>query len=371
MLRSCDFRSGKMDVSLVQEWVNVISDWLQPYTGDGIWKNDVDDAFDNSGDHIIVQYINGSLYLLDPGTLCTTGGAEQKLFLTWRCQALWSILNATVAQDHTGCNIPDFEFVFSVDDLPRYRSQSTTLNHKPMPGFGAIGCWQKGFLSFPMFGSHAAWDIREVDKHIEEWMDQNPRPFSERQAKVVFRGGSRACSFAPELDTLLDWEESAFTSASPPPCGRDLLKKISHKHPSKIDFGDDHISMRAQEDQYKYTITVEGRGGWTDRLFRLMFHDVGLMIQEHPCPEWYEYMFKPFQHYIPVSNNFDNVIGRLGWAEHHPKIVEKIIKEKKTQAKRVLSQKGITTFSAVLWTMYSSLLKYDVERREGALEWKY
>ena len=82
-------------------------------------------------------------------------------------------------------------------------------------------------------------------------------------------------------------------------------------------------------------------------------------------------MFKPFQHYIPVSNNLENIIGRLGWAEHHPKTVEEIIKKKKMQAKRVLSQKGITTFSAILWTMYSSLLKCDVQRREGALEWKY
>ena len=199
-------------------------------------------------------------------------------------------------------------------------------------------------------------------------MNQNPRRFSERRAKVVFRGASRTCSFAPELDMLLDWEESAFTSAPPPPCGRDLLKQISYEHPSKIDFGDDHMDMRAQEDQYKYTITVEGHGGWTDRLFRLMFHDVGLMIQEHPCALSALYMFKPFQHYIPVSNNLENIIGRLGWAEHHPKIVKEIIKAKTMQAKRVLSQKGITTFSAILWTMYSSLLKYDVQWREGALD---
>jgi hypothetical protein len=79
--------------------------------------------------------------------------------------------------------------------------------------------------------------------------------------------------------------------------------------------------MVEQEDTYKYVISAEGNGGSADRLFELMLYDVGLIVQEHPCKEWYEEMFFSLQHYIPVANDFSNLLGRIQWAEHHPHAV--------------------------------------------------
>lgn len=54
------------------------------------------------------------------------------------------------------------------------------------------------------------------------------------------------------------------------------------------------MTMEAQENMFKYIVSVEGNGGWADRLSHLMFYDVGVIVQEHPCKEWYEEMFYCF-----------------------------------------------------------------------------
>ena len=125
--------------------------------------------------------------------------------------------------------------------------------------------------------------------------------------------------------------------------------------------------MVEQEDLYKYIVSAEGHGGWADRLYELLLYDVGLIVQEHPCKEWYEEMFFPFQHYIPVANDFSNLLGRIQWAERHPHAVQDMIRSRLVQAKHVLSRKGITTFSAVMWTAYAELQRYPIGRRDGAV----
>jgi hypothetical protein len=95
-------------------------------------------------------------------------------------------------------------------------------------------------------------------------------------------------------------------------------------------------------------------------------------VQEHPCKEWYEESFnssfnREFQHYIPVANDFSNLLGRIAWAEHHPRAVEDMLRTRIRRARHVLSKKGIVTFSTVLWTVYADLQKYPIVKREGAV----
>jgi hypothetical protein len=221
-----------------------------------------------------------------------------------------------------------------------------------------------------MFGSHGRWDIRNLDMKVEQWLKRSSRPLKERIPKVVFRGGyDRTCSFPPDRNNMLDWLKKDFDSQLiGNVCGRQLLMQYAQSYPNLIDYQLKFLSMDQQRDDFKYTITVEGHGGWADRLFEQMFYDMGLFVQEHPCPEWYEYMFKPFQHYIPVANDFSNILGRIDWAEHHPLIVQKMIEDRRALAQRVLSEKGLLTFSLVLWVNYCRLLTYDVLPREGLLD---
>jgi hypothetical protein len=368
--------SSHLDPELLGSWIEIVQDWLLPFYPN-ITSADIDDTFlQDPGKKVILQHIQGEFYILDPMTLCSKAEYGQG-FMINRCFAIYSILNETALWMNG--SLPDFEFVYDFEDFPNYRSNNNTMDHKSMPGFGSVRCWQKGFMSFPMFGSHEHWDIKSIDDKIARIFNHSPPPFAERKSAAVFRGGLRGCSFPPENNEMLDWhveqawhKDQAEHFYKGAPCGRLKLQVIGEEHPELIDFrntndGSGRISMKEQESLFKYIISVEGFGGWADRLSELLFYDVALVVQEHPCKEWYEEMFFPFQHFIPVSNNFDNLLGRIQWAEHHPRAVEDMIQSKIIQAKRVLSRRGIITFSSVLWTLYGDLQRYPISRRNDTV----
>jgi hypothetical protein len=336
-----------------------------------ITSEDIEDTILlDPGRKVIFQH-KGNFYVLDPGKECSAP-SPGKEFLKDRCFAIYSILADTISEmDDT---LPGFEFVYEFEDFPLYRANNHTMKHKPMPGFGAVRCWQKGFMSFPMFGSHARWDIKSIDAKIAGITGRRPTPFDDRKGAAVFRGGGmRTCSFPPEQNGMLVWQLPGFNNYyKGAPCGRHKLEVIGLERPDLVDFGDTErgagrLSMTEQEDLFKYIISAEGHGGWADRLYELLLYDVGLIVQEHPCKEWNEEMFFPFQHYIPVANDFSNLLGRIQWAERHPHAVQDMIRSRLVQAKHVLSRKGITTFSAVMWTLYAELQRYPIGRRDGAV----
>lgn len=352
---------------IVDGWNRVLHDWLLPFSS-GITSRDIDETFSQAlGDLVVIQHIKGSFYVVDPTAQCSSPQAGQT-FKIDRCFAIYSILKDT-ASEMRG-SLPDFEFVYDFSDLPAW---NTSRDEKPMPGFGSVRCWEKGFMSFPMFGSHGRWDIRDVDDNIAQILNQNPRPFFERKNSAVFRGGLRGCSFPPEHNDMQQWQWHEFNKFyKGAPCGRHKLQIIGRDHPDLVDFvntdnSSAKLSMERQEDMFKYIISAEGHGGWADRLFELMFYDVGVIVQEHPCKEWFEDMFFPFQHYIPVSNDFSNVLGRISWAERHPNQIENMIRSKINRAKRILSRRGIITFSTLMWTRYAEIQQYPIIRRNGTV----
>lgn len=214
---------------------------------------------------------------------------------------------------------------------------------------------------------------KDVDRRIAGILGRQPESFAERKGTAVFRGGIRTCSFPPEHNAMLDWHFVEFNEFyKGAPCGRRQLELIGQDRPDVVDFKDTDstnckLSMAEQENLFKYIISAEGHGGWADRLYELLLYDVGLIVQQHPCKEWYEEMFFPWQHFIPVANNFSNLLGRIEWAEHHPHAVEDMARSRIARAKHVLSKEGIITFSTVLWTLYADLQMYPIVRREGSV----
>jgi len=361
------------DLNIFEGWGTVINDWLLPFNS-SITSQDIHDTFMQArGWPVIFQHIRGNFHVFDPNGHCSGygGGKHWAAFALRRCFAIYSILKET-ATDMRG-SLPDFEFVYDLGDLPLWGSTNAAPNHRSMPGFGAIRCWEKGFMSFPMFGSHEHWDIRDIDEENARILNRTPRPFAHRRSAAVFRGESKGCSFPPEHSDMLNWHSHEFGNFyKGAPCGRHKLQVISQERPDLVNFAfteaeKPNMSLEQQENSFKYIVSIEGNGGWADRLSQLMFHNVGVIVQEHPCKEWYEEMFRPFQHYIPVSNDLSNLLGRISWAEHHPEQVENMIRAKIARAKKVLSKQGIVTFSNVLWTRYAVLQRYPITLRNGTV----
>jgi len=225
----------RLDAHLLDEgWSKVVQDWLLPFHPE-ITSADIDDSLRlDPGRKVVFQHIKGDLFISDPNSYCLSPSPD-KSFIKDRCFAIYSILRETALA--ASGRLPDFEFVYDFEDFPAYRSSSNTRTHKSMPGFGAVRCWQKGFMSFPMFASHGKWDIKDVDAKIAGILGRRPKPFAERNSTAVFRGGIRTCSFPPEHNSMRDWETQEFNEFyKGAPCGRLTLDLIGREHPDLVDF---------------------------------------------------------------------------------------------------------------------------------------
>lgn len=187
--------------------------------------------------------------MLDPGKDCSAG--TQPISRLRRSFSAYSIFKDTAMA--MGGNLPNFEFVYELGEPP-WESINATLNHKPMPGFGAIRCWSKGFMSSPTYGSHGHWDIRDIGCKIALILNRRSVPFNQRLSAAVFRGGNRSCSFPPEHNDMQNWRIHDFRSFyRGAPCGRHKVQVISQLCPDMVDFADTEngwprLSMEKQAD---------------------------------------------------------------------------------------------------------------------------
>jgi hypothetical protein len=87
-----DFTTSKLDAGLMEEWVQIIGDWLTPFE-DGISREDIERIWSDPGWSVRFQHINGTLYRHDPGRLCEKGGGISGYdFNRDRCSAATQIL---------------------------------------------------------------------------------------------------------------------------------------------------------------------------------------------------------------------------------------------------------------------------------------
>jgi len=356
-------------------WESIIDDHLIPWTKLKISKQLIDDTYHYTGSNIIYQHINGELFIIDKNNYCycnisvfahDTTTFQRHLIL---CRAVESILDKLVKSG----NLPNFELVISLDDIPMWYSRSnisgifdieTRQNSIFYPGFGAIRCWSKGGLSFPIYGYIYGWDIHTSENYLN--FSKNVK-FDDKASKVTFRGSmNRGCSF--EKNALIDFTykslEFNWTKTN---CGRRLFQsKFGSKYPKYIDFGYDYLSLHKQNDMFKYILSIEGYGGWSDRLSSLYFTNMLVFDQEHPCEQWFEPLVIPYKHYIPVHHDFRNLPNLVIWAESHPNLVKQILKNGNDFAQQYLRQQGILLYAHTLLKKYSKLLNYKITRRSGS-----
>lgn len=355
--------------SVTEEWSTILKDHFLPFNSTGITKTMIDDLFLGGGSHVLFQYINQTLRIVDPTgyCLCNKTNYTDKIrfpFHLPRCQIVASLISESLKSKPKTIDF-DFELVWSVDDLPTWTTApSSSLNWHAKPGFGSIRCPNKGGFSFPFFGSHHAFDLKALDLFSEHSFHLD------RKGVAIFRGSiERGCSF--ERDTVTDFNGHIVFSMQnrSGKCGRPLLYDLAKKRPDRLDYQIERekwISLDEQERLYKYVISVEGYGGWTDRLFSLIRRSMIVFDQEHPCDQWFEPMLKPFLHYIPISHDFRNLVGRVDWANQHPNAVKSIQREARKFAKRYLSSQGVLDYISAILQEYQRLIIYKPMIRKNS-----
>ena len=213
--------------------------------------------------------------------------------------------------------------VISLDDIPMWIIHKQDIENNQstfFPGFGAVRCWNKPSFAIPFIGTNNHFDINDVLKDIH--VGKTVIPLHKRKNKLIFRGTHKGCSY--EKDTIINFNyDKAFTTHSfTTLCGRNLLMNISQQYPNHIDYTHSYISMIEQEEKFKYGLSIEGFGGWADRLYYLLFSNMITFNQNHPCDQWFEPLLHPYEHFIPVHHDFRDIIGKILWANQHPHTIE-------------------------------------------------
>ncbi|KAL1512338.1 hypothetical protein AB1Y20_005600 [Prymnesium parvum] len=115
------------------------------------------------------------------------------------------------------------------------------------------------------------------------------------------------------------------------------------------------LSFAEQVSRFKYTINVEGHGGWADRLYKLLLSPQLVLMQDVPARLWYEAPLRPWVHYVPVDSALSNLSEAVWWAREHDEQAQRMVKESNRLMQRWLTPAAIFRYEEELLLGYAQL----------------
>ncbi len=325
--------------------------------------------------------------------------------------------------------VPNFELAYCVGDCTEADDQPTfvhvqsdhSLHDRYTPPAN---------LPFPWFdraGSMDDWN-RTISDIVSARRDH---PWDARQSKAVFRGDTRSCSGAgeepdtrhpapdePAISVHLKYTPNA--DSLQPLCGRDRLQWITDTCSSARHLFDvsvrgyrarstydrfahwwsrqfrtasvqpDSLSMRDQDQSFKYIVYAEGHCQWANRLRELLWMGMAVIKQSNVMHEFYDLAhpppstsggdrdrdresigLEPWVHYIPVDHSFNNLPEVVLWASQNDAAVQQIIANMNRYAETVTSPKAVLKFARTLFERYAGLLRDPVVVHPRAVRYDY
>lgn len=179
--------------------------------------------------------------------------------------------------------------------------------------------WQR--LSRGTFNAQHPQEVATPPKHVEWRLKRDA---------VIFRGsltGTGAYASTNQRIALLCMHDGASmdfkgTGANQRYRYCPLQKSVVKPHTEGLDVGKhNYIAMHKQQEQYRYTLTIDGHSG-ADRLAQLACGNQCILKVDSPlhalCPEtWASQRMHAWEHYIPVARDLSNAHERLKWARTH------------------------------------------------------
>jgi hypothetical protein len=122
--------------------------------------------------------------------------------------------------------------------------------------------------------------------------------------------------------------------------------------------GGTYLTMQEQSARYKYAADVEGHGGWADRGYKLLLQEQLVFVQDMPARPWYYLFMRPFEHYVPIDSNLDNLTQAIVWAIKHDARVQQIVEKANARASEVLQPRTMFRYTEATLEGYARLFKY-------------
>ncbi len=247
-----------------------------------------------------------------------------------RCQAVTNAL-IELSRDYT---LPDCEFVVCLEDtcesaafvFAKERGGKGVL----IPDFEALGGYEgvrkeveSGNRRFPWGrkvncavwrgGSSGALRLKLVEVSLKE-----PRVVDARLNRIV----------------QVDWDTK-----------REFIKKGYFGSCMLLQ---DHL-------KYKYQVLADGNTCAYSKAFWGWFCNSVVFKQESKNIQWYYGELMPYVHYIPVEEDFSDLVDKIRWADEHEEEVRGIVENANSFAQKNLSHKEVLRYFYLVLKQYSSL----------------
>ena len=266
---------------------------------------------------VIFTYSQGRL-TLDSSKFNTHHLWDQQR-LSFINETLYSIVNRRYFRKK------QFEFVYNTHDCP-VRKLFQNDKREIAPIFGNLKC-NDVIIPFPQWYYRRDGSFFKMSWYTNvDWYTT----WKQRSSKAMFRGFYRTSCLN------MNFTFYNMNKASAGKCGRGRIMELAHDYPDLLDVGlftseedysilstqswyqpKDYLSIEQQSSQFRFVIYAEGNCGWADRLKMLLTSGMLIILQETPCSEWYFALLKPFVHFVPVKNDWSNLIEMIHWAKNN------------------------------------------------------
>lgn len=183
--------------------------------------------------------------------------------------------------------------------------------------------------------------------------------WEDKQKKAVFRG--QYCHQTWKLGSYTTEEATTWKEVN-----RGVLHEIGSQRSDIFDIGFHKIGQNKFEEEiptvdpidfvdqqnYKYMVCMGTNANWAERLRNHLFTNSVLIKHEAECMEWFYYLIKPWEHYIPVDITLSNLIENTEWAINNDGVCKGIVKNANQFAQEYLNEETMFLFTKILIEKY-------------------
>ena len=258
--------------------------------------------------------------------------------------------------EKAGHTIPEGVYLVSPTDALIYRKNfkdpfyhvtgSTTspipLKHPFLPILAMSG--HKDYLDVPIINYD---DIDYVRGKTSIDMSKVELDFFKKKPTAVFRGGSTGCGWTADTNPRL--KAVQLSKAHPDLLDAQLTKITNtmkiHKtrragRVNAKEFKEGTFIPFEKQSEYKYILQLDGNVA-AYRLAKSMLLGSVILLQESGSTLWFQYLLKPYVHYVPVKDDLNDLITQIEWCNSHEKECETIANSARKLALNVLTKESM------------------------------
>jgi hypothetical protein len=259
--------------------------------------------------------------------------------------------------------LPDCSFIVILNDahaaqfpvFSAIRRIKKDIYNIPLPMGNIRGMGDDNHTPLMGWNEHAQAEITDTHQHYS-WKN--------KKNIAVFRGQYSHQTW--KLGKYTEEKAESWTEVN-----RGVLYKTAENHKDLFDVGFNVVGSNpfkedipskdpipfTDQQRYKYMICVGTNANWAERLRNHLFTNSVLVKHEAECMEWFYYLIKPFEHYVPFNLMMTDLVDNIKWAKANDQECQNIVKNANQFAKEYLNEETMFLFTKILIEKYNIIIK--------------